>query len=332
MWPIKAGWQHSDLLHVLRRRISNPRTVWGDLLGSLAQAAASSVIDFPVDSSTGTWTHTHTHCTNLTHSAAITHCSLFIFTSVTGGFWKWLFAKRLYNNTTNASTKIPHFSLTKALWTDCVLLSGELLLKFCSQSPSSTMVAGDECPPLKSNKMDLLWAAAALTHSASLSASYSLHLAPSHTPSRSSTSGAPHQSCVGGRSMLCNQLLVFNGKPPTWAACLTQSDVDPPERSAIGGDRHLSCLRLLCPLCVSAQQWKICCSDLYRLWETAAWSNKPALNYMNTRFVLDSSAAAWQRGELSWLTVHFNMDLIVFKVYLEELLKHKWMNKTCIGL
>ncbi len=35
-------------------------------------------------------------------------------------------------------------------------------------------------------------------------------------------------------------LLAFNGIPPTWVACLAESEVDSPKWSVINSDRHVS--------------------------------------------------------------------------------------------
>lgn len=121
-------------------------------------------------------------------------------------------------------------------------------------------------------------------------------------------------------------LLVFNGMPPTWAARLAESEVDSPKQSAINCDRHISCL-LLSLLCVTVQCWEIaaCCTDLFKGFEKQQHEcNKPSLNYSHTRFVLDSSVAAWQwrRTLLTYCT---------FRLVPYCVLKFNWKNYESIN-
>lgn len=123
------------------------------------------------------------------------------------------------------------------------------------------MVESDECPQLKSNKMDLL---GAMAPAPTLSLFLSLFL--SHTLStilrrtcpvahplerfQISHLFVPDQSSVINRG---GTLLAFNGMPPTWAVRLAESEVDSPKWSVISSDRHVSCLPLS-PLCLTVRR------------------------------------------------------------------------------
>lgn len=177
------------------------------------------------------------------------------------------------------------------------------------------MVESDECPLLKSNKMNLVETAAlacSLTHSLTHHVSSSLspvlpfslpaslhHILPvAHPPAGFQIS----RLFVADQCPVINRgdtlLFFINGMPPTWVSCLSE----PVLQLWIGftrafGDQQRQTTQLSVVVSIVHDHFKFAAfyTDCCKCFDVQQHEcNTPALNYIHTRFVLDSSVAAWQ--------------------------------------